>query len=153
LFTLNENGELVEFSDRPSYQYNGYGEKVKDDYQIWDLDPSWKQETPSFTAHDHMSNKNWWTGLWDSYNTAGWNTTRIEENPVEWLDNVLSAWDILTRTKDLTKLNEKQRAIIDNFNLSPDQAGSIAAVLQIIEQLKGNPEMKPLLKKHANAIR
>lgn len=153
LFTLNENGELVEFSDRPSYQYNGYGEKVKDDYQIWDLDPSWKQETPSFTAHDHMSNKNWWTGLWDSYNTAGWNTTRIEENPVEWLDNVLSAWDILTRTKDLTKLNERQRAIIDNFNLSPDQAGSIAAVLQIIEQLKGNPEMKPLLKKHANAIR
>lgn len=153
LFTLNEKGELVEFSDRNSYKYSGYGEKVKDDYQIWDLDPSWKQETPAFDAHDHMSNKNWWTGLWDSYNTSGWNTTRIEENPIEWLDNVLSAWDILTREKDLTKLDERQRAIIDNFNLSPDQAGSIAAVLQIIDKLKGNPEMKPLLKKHANAIR
>lgn len=153
LFTLNENGELVEFSDRNSYKYSGYGEKVKDDYQIWNLDTSWRQETPTFNAHDHMSNKNWWTGLWDSYNTAGWNTTRIEENPVEWLDNVLSAWDIMTRTKDQTKLSERQRAIIENFQLSEDQAGSIAAVLQIIDHYKGNPEVQKLLKKHSNAYR
>lgn len=154
LFTINNKGELVEFSDQEhSYKYSGWGETLLDP-KIWNLDTSWKQETPTFNAHDHMSNKNWLTGIFDSYTMPGWNTTRIEENPVEWLDNVLAAWDILTKPNaDLTQLNEIQRGIVENFSLSQDQAGSIAAVLQIIDKLKGNPEIQKVLRKHSNAVR
>lgn len=151
LYTLDADGNLVDYTDVSTYRYRGYGEDLID-RPITQLDGSWRDEKDlPFTAHDHMSNKNWWTALWDSYKDAGDQLKRIEENPAEWIKEVLSAIYQLRVTNNQAGLTERQRKILHNFKLdsqasTEDFTKAVAATLQLIAGYKDDPAVAQYLK-------